>query len=123
MAILNLGRGARIHPSSGRGAHRGGVNRRRAAGRAGPCRPRRRWLAASTHFTKAGTRAIANTSPEPFSNWILSLSEDGFVIALAVLALTYPLIAAVVVLAGLAVIIVLASWLIRGVGRRVRRAP
>jgi len=40
-----------------------------------------------------------------------------------VLALTYPLIAAVVVLAGLAVIIVLASWLIRGIGRRVRRAP
>ena len=80
-------------------------------------------LAANIHFTKAGTRAIANTSPEPFSNWILSLSEDGFVIALAVLALTYPLIAAVVVLAGLAVIIVLASWLIRGIGRRVRRAP
>ena len=78
-------------------------------------------LAASTHFTKAGTRAIANTSPEPFSNWILSLSEDGFVIALAVLALKYPLIAAVVVLAGLAIIIVLASWLIRGIGRRVRR--
>ena len=75
-------------------------------------------LAASTHFTKAGTRAIANTSPEPFSNWILSLSEDGFVIALAVLALKYPLIAAVVVLAGLAIIIVLASWLIRAIGRR-----
>ena len=80
-------------------------------------------LAASTHFTKAGTRAIANTSPEPFSNWILSLSEDGFVIALAVLALKYPLIAAIVVLAGLAIIIVLASWLIRGIGSRIRHAP
>jgi hypothetical protein len=80
-------------------------------------------LAASTHFTKAGTRAIANTSPEPFSNWILSLSEDGFVIVLAVLALEYPLIAAIVVLAGLAIIMVLASWLIRGFGRRLRRAP
>jgi len=80
-------------------------------------------LAASTHFTKAGTRAIANTSPEPFSNWILSLSEDGFVIALAVLALKYPLVAAIVVLAGLAIIIVLASWLIRGIGPRIRHAP
>ena len=79
-------------------------------------------LAASSHFTKAGTRAIANTSPEPISNWILSLSEDGFVIALAVLALKYPLIAAVVVLVGLAIITVLASWLIRGIGRRFRRA-
>ena len=33
-------------------------------------------LAAGTHFTKAGTRAVANTSPEPFSNWMLSLAED-----------------------------------------------
>src|SRR5262245_24255662 len=31
-------------------------------------------LAAGSHFTKAGTRAVANTSPEPFSNWILSIS-------------------------------------------------
>src|SRR3954464_15198257 len=37
-------------------------------------------LAASSHLTKAGTRAVVNTSPEPFSNWLLSLSEDGFVI-------------------------------------------
>ena len=37
-------------------------------------------LAAGTHFTKAGTRAAANTSPEPFSNWILSLAEDVFVV-------------------------------------------
>ncbi len=29
-------------------------------------------VAASTHATKAGTRAVANTSPEPISNWILS---------------------------------------------------
>ena len=36
-------------------------------------------LAAGTHFTKAGTRAAANTSPEPFSNWALSLAEDAFV--------------------------------------------
>ena len=38
-------------------------------------------LAAGTHFTKAGTRAAANTSPEPFSNWALSLAEDAFVSA------------------------------------------
>ena len=42
-------------------------------------------LAAGTHFTKAGTRAAANTSPEPFSNWILSLSEDVFVVSLGFL--------------------------------------
>ena len=55
-------------------------------------------LAAGTHLTKAGTRAAANTSPEPFSNWILSLAEDVFVIGLSTLALKYPIAAALVVI-------------------------
>jgi hypothetical protein len=76
-------------------------------------------LAASSHLTKAGTRAAANTSPEPFSNWILSFTEDGFVIGLALLALKYPLAAAVIVIAALAVIAVLASWLVRALRRSV----
>jgi Domain of unknown function (DUF4126) len=62
-------------------------------------------LAASTHAAKAGTRAAANTSPEPFSNWTLSLAEDGFVIGLGLLALTHPIAAAVVVVIALAVIV------------------
>lgn len=33
-------------------------------------------LAAGTHFTKAGTRAIINSSPEPFSNVAASFGED-----------------------------------------------
>jgi Domain of unknown function (DUF4126) len=55
-------------------------------------------VAASTHVTKAGTRAVANASPEPFSNWILSLAEDGFVLALSYLALHYPRLTLVVCL-------------------------
>src|SRR5918995_3151833 len=39
-------------------------------------------LAAGSHFTKAGTRVAANTSPEPFSNWALSIAEDLFVVGL-----------------------------------------
>jgi hypothetical protein len=81
-------------------------------------------LAASTHLTKAGTRAMVNTSPEPFSNWILSFSEDGFVVGLAVLALTHPLAAAIAVVAALTVMLALARWLIRSVGRHFsRRQP
>ena len=53
-------------------------------------------VAAGAHATKAGTRVVVNTSPEPFSNWILSLAEDGFVVALGLLALKYPLAALVV---------------------------
>jgi hypothetical protein len=75
-------------------------------------------LATSSHLTKAGTRAAANTSPEPFSNWILSFSEDGFVIGLAILALKYPVAAAIVVLIALAIILAMATWLVR----RMRRS-
>lgn len=78
-------------------------------------------VAAGTHFTKAGTRAVANTSPEPFSNWFLSLSEDVFVIGLAALALKYPVAAAFVVLAGIVLMIVFAAWIIAAVRRRWRR--
>lgn len=78
-------------------------------------------IAAGTHFTKAGTRAVANTSPEPFTNWFLSLTEDAFVIGLAALALKYPVAAAFVVLAGIVLMIVFAAWIIAAVRKRWRR--
>ena len=75
-------------------------------------------LAAGTHFTKSGTRAVANTSPEPFSNWILSLSEDAFVIGLGVVALKYPLVAAGVVVVGVVLIALFATILFKAIRRR-----
>ena len=75
-------------------------------------------LAAGTHFTKAGTRAVANTSPEPFSNWALSLGEDIFVVSLGFLALKYPVAAALVVIGGVIVILLFATFIIRAVRRR-----
>ena len=76
-------------------------------------------LAASTHFGKAGTRVMANASPEPFSNWILSLGEDAFVVGLGFLALKYPLAAAVIVLVGVALIVSFAAWIVRALKRRM----
>jgi hypothetical protein len=78
-------------------------------------------IAAGTHFTKAGTRAVVNTSPEPFSNWVLSLAEDAFVIGLVALALAYPVAAAVVVLIGTALMLVFAAWIVRAIRRRWTR--
>lgn len=78
-------------------------------------------LAAGTHLTKSGTRAVANTSPEPFSNWILSLSEDAFVVSLGFVALKYPLAAAVIVLVAVVLMVVFAAWIARAVRRRWRR--
>lgn len=79
-------------------------------------------LAAGSHFSKAGTRAVANTSPEPFSNWLLSLGEDAFVITLGVIALKYPLIAALVVILGVLAIALFATVLLRAIRRRWRPA-
>ena len=47
-------------------------------------------LAAGTHATKAGTRVMINTSPEPFSNWAASLFEDVAVILGLWTALNHP---------------------------------
>ena len=62
-------------------------------------------VAAGAHLTKAGTRAVVNTSPEPVSNWALSLAEDVFVVGLGVLTLSYPVAAFVV--AGILVLLIL----------------
>lgn len=78
-------------------------------------------LAASTHFSKSGTRVLANASPEPFSNWFLSLAEDLFVVGLGALALKYPAAAAVVVLVCVTLIAVFAAWIVKAVRRRFRR--
>lgn len=78
-------------------------------------------LAAGTHFTKAGTRAVANTSPEPFSNWVLSLAEDLFVVGLGFLALKYPVAAALVVVLGTVLIAAFAVVLVRALRRRWTR--
>ena len=81
-------------------------------------------VATSSHLTKTSTRAVANTSPEPFSNWILSLGEDIFVVGLGYLALQYPLVALAVALVLLALIAVFATVIVRTVRRWfARRAP
>jgi hypothetical protein len=78
-------------------------------------------LAASTHFSKSGTRVLANASPEPFSNWFLSIAEDLFVVGLGALALKYPAAAAVVVLVCLVLIAAFTVWVARVVRRRLLR--
>jgi len=65
-------------------------------------------LAAGTHVAKAGTRAAVNTSPEPFSNWGLSFSEDGVLLLGMWLAFKYP----AVFMALLVLFVLVLVWLI-----------
>jgi hypothetical protein len=75
-------------------------------------------VAASSHVTKAGTRVVANASPEPLSNWVLSFLGDGFVLGLALITLKFPLLAL-----GLSLAILFAiALVIRWIWRRLRPA-
>lgn len=74
-------------------------------------------LAAGAHMTKAGARVLINTSPEPVSNWVASLSEDVAVIGGLWVALHYPLL----FLALLAAFIGLSIWLLPKIWRGIRR--
>ena len=78
---------------------------------AGGATPEWRWGAAllagsvalTSHGAKSSTRAAANVSPEPFSNWALSLGEDVLAVWLSWMASAHPLatVVLVIVLLGL----------------------
>ena len=74
-------------------------------------------VAAGSHVTKASTRALINTSPEPFSNWTASFSEDALSIGAVWAALMYPL----VFLGFLIVFFILAIWLLPKLWRGLKR--
>lgn len=80
-------------------------------------------VAAGGHLTKTGTRAAVNLSPEPFTNWGLSLAGDAFVISLGLLALAYPVAALAVTLVCLGGILLLLRWLVGWVRRRATPPP
>jgi hypothetical protein len=75
-------------------------------------------VAMTTHVTKAGTRVAANASPEPFSNWLLSLGEDLLAVILSYTALRHPRIALAIAVALLLVVLAFASLIIRALRRR-----
>lgn len=54
-------------------------------------------VAATTHVTKSCTRLVVNTSPEPFSNIVLSFLEDIGAVSLAYMALAHPYVALAIV--------------------------
>jgi hypothetical protein len=76
-------------------------------------------VAFTTHAAKASTRGLANTSPEPFSNWILSFVEDIVAAGLSYITLTHPVLAVTIALVLLAAIGLMASFVIRALRRRL----
>jgi hypothetical protein len=70
-------------------------------------------ITAGTHFLKSGGRATINASPEPFTNWAASFTEDVSVLAGLWLAFTHP----VVFLLLLLLFVLVAAWLLPKVWR------
>ncbi|MFJ9866366.1 DUF4126 domain-containing protein [Streptomyces sp. NPDC101165] len=81
--------------------------------------------ALASHTVKAGTRMAVNTSPEPFSNFVLSLAEDLGVAGLVTFAIFHPeaaaAVAAVLLVSGLVVLVFLVSRIRRFLRRRAQR--
>lgn len=74
-------------------------------------------IASGSHLAKAGGRALINASPEPFSNWTVSVAEDLLVPAGFVAAIVTPL----AFLVALALFLAAALWLLPKLLRAVRR--
>ncbi len=74
-------------------------------------------LAGATHATKAGSRAMINTSPEPFSNIAASLGEESLLLAGLWLAYSHP-----IVFVGLLIVFIAAMvWLLPKLWRGIKR--
>lgn len=96
---------------------------------AGAAPPEWRWGAAllaggvalTSHGTKASARAAVNTSPEPFSNWILSFGEDVLAVWLTWMATAHPLATTIIVVVLFAVSVYLLYHLFRFARRAFQR--
>ena len=73
-------------------------------------------LAATSHAAKAGSRAIINTSPEPFTNWTASVAEDVAVVAGLWTALNHPVLFIVLMV----LFIILVIWLLPKIWRGIK---
>jgi UDP-N-acetylmuramyl pentapeptide phosphotransferase/UDP-N-acetylglucosamine-1-phosphate transferase len=81
--------------------------------------------ALASHAVKAGTRMAVNSSPEPFSNVIVSLAEDLGVAGIVTFAIFHPVaaasIAAVLLVGGIVILVFLISRIRRFLRRRAQR--
>lgn len=74
-------------------------------------------VALASHGTKATVRAAANVSPEPFTNWTLSIVEDLIAVGAVLLSVLSPLVILIVVIVFLGIFV----WILPKVLRRIRR--
>jgi hypothetical protein len=69
------------------------------------------------HAGKAGARTLVNTSPEPFSNVVVSTAEDVATGGLFALAIANPIAAALIAI----ILVMLSLWLVFAARRALKR--
>ena len=74
-------------------------------------------VSADSHLTKATARIAINTSPEPFTNSLASVSEDISVAGVLYLIIAHPIIAAVLVI----LFVVFSVWFLKKMFRFLKR--
>jgi len=78
-------------------------------------------LAGGSHFTKAGSRLLLNTSPEPVSNWTASFTEDALAPTTLLLAFKFPLLLLALLILCIGISLWLLPKLFRAIAAFVRR--
>jgi len=79
-------------------------------------------IALAAHGGKTAARAAVTPSPEPVSNFTLSMGEDALAIFLTWFATQHPVLASLIVLAFLIVIGVVIRWVVRALKNLFRGA-
>jgi len=74
-------------------------------------------LAAGTHAAKSGSRILINTSPEPFTNWFVSIGEDLSVFAGLWTAIHHPVLFSCLLVCFLLFLI----WLLPKIWKGIRK--
>jgi hypothetical protein len=74
-------------------------------------------IAMDSHLTKATTRLAINTSPEPITNSIASVTEDGLVLGVLWLIIKHPIITIIAVI----LFIMFSIWFLKKMFRFVKR--
>jgi hypothetical protein len=78
-------------------------------------------LAAGTHLGKAGTRAVVNTSPEPFSNVGTSFAEEGMLLGGLALAMTNPWLFLALLIVFFILVIALVAFFVKAIRKLIHR--
>jgi hypothetical protein len=79
-------------------------------------------IALAAHSGKIAARAAVSHSPEPFSNTILSVGEDAFVVFLTWFATKHPYWSSIIVLTALLVVLSVLRYVVRSVRAMFRGA-